>query len=230
MATLELTIDEGVTARPAKRGRRLGLLFWIATGWMIFMFTVAILAPVLPLPSPTDMDMLERRAPFSMEHWLGTDGLGRDEAVRLHVGLRGHVGTDHEQRGERLAVEVAEADWQGGGIGARGAWSGVFFAGGRERKAPFAERRSPSVDNLPGRRPPTRPNLANFDTLIDMFRAATTFLAMLPARPLDENPPHRLGGRGEEMRSIGKDSIAQPKPFGSPSLSPSPLRSNRSTP
>ena len=29
MATLELTIDEGVAAEPAKRGRRLGLLFWI---------------------------------------------------------------------------------------------------------------------------------------------------------------------------------------------------------
>src|SRR3954468_12037370 len=88
MATLELTIDEGVAAQPAKRGRRLGLLFWMATGWMIFMFTVAILAPVLPLPSPTDMDMLERRAPFSMEHWLGTDGLGRDELSRLVYGAR----------------------------------------------------------------------------------------------------------------------------------------------
>ena len=88
MATLELTIDEGVAAQPAKRGRRLGLLFWMAVGWMIFMFAVAILAPVLPLPSPTDMDMLERRAPFSMEHWLGTDGLGRDELSRLIYGAR----------------------------------------------------------------------------------------------------------------------------------------------
>jgi peptide/nickel transport system permease protein len=52
------------------------------------MFAVAILAPVLPLPSPTDMDMLERRAPFSMEHWLGTDGLGRDELSRLIHGAR----------------------------------------------------------------------------------------------------------------------------------------------
>src|SRR2546423_8264296 len=88
MATLDLTIDEGVAAQPAKRGRRLGLLFWMAIGWMIFMFAVAILAPVLPLPSPTDMDMLERRAPFSVEHWLGTDGLGRDELSRLVYGAR----------------------------------------------------------------------------------------------------------------------------------------------
>jgi peptide/nickel transport system permease protein len=88
MATLELTIDEGVAAEPAKRGRRLGLLFWVAIGWMTFMIAVAIFAAVLPLPSPTDMDMLERRAPFSAEHWLGTDGLGRDELSRLIYGAR----------------------------------------------------------------------------------------------------------------------------------------------
>jgi peptide/nickel transport system permease protein len=32
--------------------------------------------------------MLERRAPFSAEHWLGTDGLGRDELSRLIHGAR----------------------------------------------------------------------------------------------------------------------------------------------
>ena len=88
MATLELGIDEEAVAAPARRGRRLGLLFWVAIGWMIFVFAVAIFADVLPLPSPTDMDMLERRAPFSAEHWLGTDGLGRDELSRLIYGAR----------------------------------------------------------------------------------------------------------------------------------------------
>jgi peptide/nickel transport system permease protein len=34
------------------------------------------------------MDMLERRAPFSAAHWLGTDGLGRDELSRLIYGAR----------------------------------------------------------------------------------------------------------------------------------------------
>jgi peptide/nickel transport system permease protein len=34
------------------------------------------------------MDMLERRAAFSWEHWLGTDGLGRDELSRLIYGAR----------------------------------------------------------------------------------------------------------------------------------------------
>src|SRR4051812_113782 len=88
MATLELTIEQDVSAPPARRGRRLGPLFWLAIGWMTLMFAVAIFADVLPLPSPTDMDMLERRAPFSIEHWLGTDGLGRDELARLIYGAR----------------------------------------------------------------------------------------------------------------------------------------------
>src|SRR3954469_12504002 len=88
MATLELSLDEGVAAAPAQRSRRLGLLFWMAIGWGIFVFAVAILPDLLPLPSPTDMDMLEKRAPFTFAHWLGTDGLGRDELSRLIHGAR----------------------------------------------------------------------------------------------------------------------------------------------
>ena len=88
MATLELTLDEELQAQPLRRGRKLGLLFWAAIGWLVLVFVVAILADFLPIPSPTDMDMLERRAPFSAEHWLGTDGLGRDELSRLIHGAR----------------------------------------------------------------------------------------------------------------------------------------------
>src|SRR5674476_700709 len=87
MATLELGIDE-VAVGPVGRTRRLGPLFWAATVWTIFILAAAALAGVLPLPSPTDMDMLERRAPASMLHWLGTDGLGRDELARLIHGAR----------------------------------------------------------------------------------------------------------------------------------------------
>ena len=45
MATLELDIDEearGAAGASADAG--LGLLFWVAIGWMIFMFAVAIFA------------------------------------------------------------------------------------------------------------------------------------------------------------------------------------------
>jgi peptide/nickel transport system permease protein len=88
MATLELDIDEQVVAAPIRKTRRLGLLFWAAIGWIVFVFAVAIFAGVLPLADPTAMDMLERRQPPSMQHWLGTDGLGRDELARLIHGAR----------------------------------------------------------------------------------------------------------------------------------------------
>jgi peptide/nickel transport system permease protein len=88
MATLELEVAEEAVTQPARKRRRLGMLFWAAIGWLFFVVAVAVFADYLPLPSPTDMDMLERRAPFSAEHWFGTDGLGRDELSRLVYGAR----------------------------------------------------------------------------------------------------------------------------------------------
>ena len=86
MATLELGIEE-VAVSAISRTRRLGPLFWAAIAWMSFVFAAAAFGGLLPL-SPTDMDMLERRAMPSAFHWLGTDGLGRDELARLIQGAR----------------------------------------------------------------------------------------------------------------------------------------------
>jgi peptide/nickel transport system permease protein len=88
MATLELSVGDEVAVRSVKRTRRLGALFWAAIAWIILVLAAAGFVDVLPLPSPTDMDMLERRAPASALHWLGTDGLGRDELARLIHGAR----------------------------------------------------------------------------------------------------------------------------------------------
>ena len=88
MATLELDLAEEALAATARRGRRLGILFWAAIGWIIFVLAVAIFADMLPIPDPTTMDMLERRQSYSQQHWLGTDGLGRDEVSRLIHGSR----------------------------------------------------------------------------------------------------------------------------------------------
>jgi peptide/nickel transport system permease protein len=88
MVALELGINEEVATASARRERRLGPWFWAAIVWTVFVGAVATLAPLLPLPSPTEMDMLERRAPISALHWLGTDGLGRDELARLVYGAR----------------------------------------------------------------------------------------------------------------------------------------------
>jgi peptide/nickel transport system permease protein len=86
MATLELGID-GVADRPI-RSRRPGTLFWLAAGWIVLLVTAAVFADLWLTHSPLEMDMLERRAPPSLSHWLGTDGLGRDELARLVHGAR----------------------------------------------------------------------------------------------------------------------------------------------
>lgn len=72
--------------------RRTGALFWLALGWIGLITLAAVIAGLLPIPSPSDIDMLGRRAGPSAEHWLGTDGLGRDEFSRLLFGARISLG------------------------------------------------------------------------------------------------------------------------------------------
>jgi peptide/nickel transport system permease protein len=67
---------------------RLPVLFWLAVGWIGIILALALAADLLALPSPTDMDMLEKRMPPSAAHWLGTDNLGRDMLARLIFGAR----------------------------------------------------------------------------------------------------------------------------------------------
>jgi peptide/nickel transport system permease protein len=87
MAVLELGIEPAIVS-PVRRMRRPGKLFWLALGWIGFVVIVSTFAAVLLPHGPLDMDMLERRASPSLSHWLGTDGLGRDELARLVYGAR----------------------------------------------------------------------------------------------------------------------------------------------
>jgi peptide/nickel transport system permease protein len=87
MAALDVGIDTAAVA-PVRRQRRLGGLFIAAVAWIALITLAAIFANLLPIPSPTDIDLLGKRAPPSAEHWLGNDQLGRDVLARLIYGAR----------------------------------------------------------------------------------------------------------------------------------------------
>lgn len=57
---------------------------------ILFMFSVAILAPLLATHDPYKLDLSpeERLQPPSREHWFGTDDLGRDLFSRMVHGAR----------------------------------------------------------------------------------------------------------------------------------------------
>jgi peptide/nickel transport system permease protein len=87
MAVLDLELDTAAVS-PVRKRRRVGALFLAAVAWIVLIGLAAALAGALPIVSPTDMDILARRAPPGAEHWLGTDQLGRDEFSRLIYGAR----------------------------------------------------------------------------------------------------------------------------------------------
>ena len=87
MAALDVGVDTAAVS-PVRRQRRLGGLFIAAVAWIALVALGAIFADLLPMPSPTDIDMLGKRALPSAEHWLGNDQLGRDEFSRLIYGAR----------------------------------------------------------------------------------------------------------------------------------------------
>jgi len=79
-------LDPGQVTGP-RAGRRLGLTFWIASGWFVLIALAALLAPILPLDDPDRTVARPRLAP-SAEHWFGTDALGRDVFSRTIWGGR----------------------------------------------------------------------------------------------------------------------------------------------
>jgi peptide/nickel transport system permease protein len=85
MAVLDASLDAAVAPR---RRRRLSNVFWAAAAWIAIVVLAAMLANFLPIQNPTEMDMLARRMPPDAQHWLGTDGLGRDMLSRLVFGAR----------------------------------------------------------------------------------------------------------------------------------------------
>ena len=62
MAVLEIDGDTALVS-PVRRQRRVGALFVCAVGWIALIGLAAIFADLLPIASPTDMDLLAKRAP-----------------------------------------------------------------------------------------------------------------------------------------------------------------------
>src|SRR4051812_45442087 len=86
--TTELLIEEA-RAREQGAPRRLGFGFWLAVGWMVLIILLAVLAPVLPLRSPSAIGDGDLNAGLFRGHNLfGTDDAGRDLLARTIFGAR----------------------------------------------------------------------------------------------------------------------------------------------
>ncbi len=71
---------------PARK--HLGVLAWFAIGWLVLWLALAILAPVLPIPEPTELfPEIARQGPAA-GHPLGGDSIGRDLLSRIIWGAR----------------------------------------------------------------------------------------------------------------------------------------------
>lgn len=88
-----------VAARRPRRGRRTlaqvflqrlvrNKLALFGAVWLLIVVVVISAAPLLPIPSPTRINVLQAFAPPSGAHLLGTDENGRDVLARLIAGGR----------------------------------------------------------------------------------------------------------------------------------------------
>lgn len=61
---------------------------WIGLGLFIAMLVLALLAPLIAPCDPLDQNLSNVLQPPSMQHWMGTDGYGRDTLSRVLYGAR----------------------------------------------------------------------------------------------------------------------------------------------
>jgi peptide/nickel transport system permease protein len=81
------------TGIPARRSRvwaklRANPSALLGAGLVAFFVTVALLAPLLPVPAPIATDWLAVRKAPSAAHWFGTDEIGRDVLSRMIWGAQ----------------------------------------------------------------------------------------------------------------------------------------------
>lgn len=89
VAQLNIELDRALNPPTAStKARGLGVIGWLAAGWLIFVVVVALAAPWLPLDDP-EAPGAGRGLPVMTEgHVLGTDNSQRDVLSRLVWGAR----------------------------------------------------------------------------------------------------------------------------------------------
>jgi len=85
---LAASTDAPALAGPRRAARRTDVGLVLAIVWLAGLTLLAIAAPWAGLQSPEEGDLVQLLATPSAEHWLGTDGLGRDTFARLVYGAR----------------------------------------------------------------------------------------------------------------------------------------------
>lgn len=87
--TLRLDATVGGPESAAAPREGLGVMAWIALGWMILVVLLAVLAPLLPVPDPVnDIDTNAFLAAPSSHHLLGTTSDGHDVLSLVIFGAR----------------------------------------------------------------------------------------------------------------------------------------------
>ena len=71
MAVLEIEGDTALVS-PVRSSAGVGALFVCAVGWIALIALAAIFANLLPIASPTDIDLLGKRALPSAQHFWAT--------------------------------------------------------------------------------------------------------------------------------------------------------------
>lgn len=85
-AAIVLQVDEAPA--PARRRARLSGIAWASLLWVLFIVLACVIGPALLGVNANTTDVAHAYAAPTAQHLLGTDGLGRDELVRLLVGGR----------------------------------------------------------------------------------------------------------------------------------------------
>ena len=77
---------EGATRPKSRRLRNLGL--WAGLAIVVGITGLSFLAPILPFADPTRIYPAASLQPPSLDHWFGTDNLGRDMLSRVIYGAQ----------------------------------------------------------------------------------------------------------------------------------------------